>query len=60
MRKLIASLLASYWAFIQKHPLISIFTSLILMGACAAGIYLIGLQLPTLLDFSCLTGGCPK
>lgn len=58
MRKFIASLLASYWAFIQKHPLLSIFTSVILMAACAGGIYLIATQFPTFLSLPCFTGGC--
>jgi hypothetical protein len=58
MRKFIASLLASYWAFIQKHPVISIFTSVIMIAACAGGIYLILVQFPTFISLPCFTGGC--
>jgi hypothetical protein len=58
MRKFIASVLASYWAFIQKHPVISIFTSVLMMAACAGAIYLILVQFPTFISLPCFTGGC--
>jgi hypothetical protein len=56
MRKKLASVLSAYWAFIQKHPLLSIVTSLAMMAACAGAIYLIAVQFPTFAP--CFFPGC--
>jgi|GEM_PF-1860008 len=55
-REKIAATILSWHEFRQKHPLISIILSLLMLAACAGGIYLV-LKSP-LLRITCFTGGC--
>jgi len=57
IKRVLAAILTFYWEFIKRHPLVSIFFSLILMAACAGGIYLIFKEFPTLMSMPCFRGG---
>jgi len=48
----------SCWEFRHKHPVISITISLLMVAACAGGLYLI-IKSP-FLRLSCFTGGCAQ
>ncbi|MEK7721085.1 MAG: hypothetical protein AAB359_01705 [Elusimicrobiota bacterium] len=57
-RETILATLISCWAFRRKHPLIGIFFSLLIIAACAGGIYLIITQLSSFALLPCFTDGC--
>lgn len=58
IKKTIARLLQIYWDFIQRHPLISLVFSLVIVAACLGAIYLLLINLPPYLSLPCFTGGC--
>lgn len=58
MRRSIAAFLTSCLEFTRKHPLISLPLALVMIAACAAGLYLLYQELPTLMRLPCFTGGC--
>lgn len=58
MRRSIAAFLTSCMEFARKHQFISMVLALAMAAACAAGLYLLYQQFPTLLQFPCFRGGC--
>lgn len=59
-RKFTASLLQACWDFSRAHRAVSFLAALVLGAACAGALYLLAVQFPTVIDLSCLTGGCGK
>jgi len=58
MKQKIGELLKIYWDFAMAHRALCFVLSAITFAACAAGLYLLFLELPTLMNMPCFRGGC--
>lgn len=58
IRQKIAAALISAIEFRQEHPVISVSLSLLVLAACAGGLYLIATS--SFLKLTCFSGGCAK
>ena len=58
LRKQLVEFLIAYISFMKRHLVLGFGVSLLLLAACAGGIYLLALQLPTIVALPCFTGSC--
>ena len=58
LRKKLVDFLIGYITFMKRHLVLGFGLTALLLAACAAGLYLLALQVPTLLSMPCFTGGC--